>query len=215
MKVPEKIEDINQKLFDKLNAIHEPMFINVVLEEYAKPLDCVNNVKKKIERDGGKCILGWQIWQGNFIDEGEFHAVWEDLEENLIDITPKENNGEIIDIHQILFVEDEKLEYKGKQINNLRINKSKNPLVDDFILVCDHIFQFENKRERANVQKLVLQGKEVAARLILEDLKNKIYSMLSKKQNYDSLCFCNSGKKYKNCCGNQLKNVLKKYQKYK
>ena len=44
-------------------------------------------MKRKIEKDGGKSVLGWQIWQ-NRLSEAEFHAVWKDLNENLIDIAP-------------------------------------------------------------------------------------------------------------------------------
>jgi len=212
MKVPEKIEDINQNLFDKINATHEPMFINVVLEEHAKSLDCVSNVKKKVEKDGGKSILGWQIWQGNFIDEGEFHAVWEDLEENLIDITPKEKNGEIIYFPRILFVEDENLVYEGKQVNNVRINKSGNLLTDDFILVCETIFKFENKGQRATVYgkelEKKLNSKEIQNRDYMYRLKHNINTMLLNGLNKDSLCFCDSRKKYKNCHGYDLKKKL-------
>ena len=81
MKVPARLEDISQKLLDKLNASHEPIYVDVVLEEGAILHNCVSNVKRKIEKDGGKSILGWQIWQ-NRLSEAEFHAVWEDLNEN-------------------------------------------------------------------------------------------------------------------------------------
>jgi len=203
MKVPLKIEDVSQKLLDRLNATHDPIFVDVKLEEWAKPLDCINNVKKKIEKDGGKSILGWQIWQNNIAD-AEFHAVWEDLEGNLVDITPKEG----IDIKQIIFVEDSNLKYEGKQIDNVRVNISGNPLVDDLILVSEKNFQFLNNGEKAEGHKLFLTLEEAGYLELLQCIKNDIISMLSKGQNKDNLCFCNSGRSYKDCCGRELGKIL-------
>ncbi len=152
-------------------------------------------------------ILGWQIWKGKHLVEAECHAVWEDNDEILHDLTPKE-----FDVDKIIFVEDENLVYADKQIDNVRLNITKNELVDDLIQVCEAIYRFDNKGERATLYDLsgVLNDKQFKHKENLLLLKEFINIILTRNGNRKSLCPCQSGYKFKDCHGNDLKKRIQK-----
>lgn len=204
---PPAINDLNLRvLLKKVNATHEPIYLEVTPEPNAKLNDCFPAVQKKIEQDGGKLILGWQIWKSDYIIEAECHAVWEAPDGELRDITPKYES-----IQEIMFVEDDNIKYEGRQIDNIRLNITHNKLVDDLILVAEHIFIFENIGERANSYDLteMLTNKQKEAWLYLKALKDLINLSIQDGRNKENRCYCNSGKLYKNCHGKDLKEILK------
>jgi hypothetical protein len=192
-----------KRLLFILNATHEQIYVDIEPEQDAIESDCVNIVAKKVAEAGGKRILGWQIWKTNNIVEAEFHAVWETPDGDLKDLTPKP-----ISDKQILFVEDENLVYEGKQINNIRLNYTKNPLADDFIKVCNAKFSFENKGERAFTHELKLRGNEAEKLLYLNDIKKLLEQMLLRNCTKKSICLCGSGKIYTSCHGANLTKIL-------
>jgi len=90
MITPTSIDSHVEKLIFKICKTSTPVYLPIKPESYAEPLYCFPAVQEKIKRDGGQMILGWQIWKGNFLVEGEFHAVWESPTKGLVDITPKQ-----------------------------------------------------------------------------------------------------------------------------
>ena len=203
-----KIPDINDKyiplLLEKIGTKNTPMILKVQPEKDSKILDCFIIVEKKVDNCGGRRILGWQFWESDNLIEAEFHAVWESETKELIDITPKELPG----INETLFVIDERLIYEEKQKDNFRINKTDNKLVDDFIAICQAIFKFENAGERAYQYELKLSESEKRKYQELKMLKDIYLYMISVKANKNSPCPCRSGKKFKNCHGQDLKIKL-------
>lgn len=204
---PNKITPAVRILINKINATHEELYLTVEPEKDAEELDCFPTVQKKVEQCGGKMIMGWQIWETKHLVEAECHAVWEDENEELHDITPKPRN-----IDKILFVEDANLKYEEKQIDNIRINKSKNNLVDDLIDVCEAIHRFDNKDERAYQYDLtdILNDEQKTHRAYLNELKDCINFMLEKGSNKQSLCPCQSGPKFIECHGYNFKKRIEK-----
>lgn len=122
--------------------------------------------------------------------------VWEDTEEDLHDITPKQNKAS-----HILFVEDANLKYGGKQIRNVRVNLTNNRLVDDWFAVRDAISDFNNRGERALLYDLtdILNYDQREHLIYLKELESMISAILYKKGTRDSLCLCKSRKKFKDC----------------
>ena len=177
-------------------------------EPNSKENDCIPIVDNKVDNFGGKRILGWQIWKSGYMIEAELHAVWESPDGDLRDITPK-----IIPIKQILFVEDETLVYDGRQVNNVRLNITNNKLVEDFIEACNYDFLAQNKGKLAIFHGALtadIMGEDRFRNLLaIRELKTGIDEMLRKNETRDGLCFCNSGRKFKNCHG---KNIKKDYQ---
>ena len=128
------IEDWINRLLDKLNVEYEAETIPVIVEEFSEPQQCFGNVAKKVGKDGGRAHAGWLIhYEGNFIIEAERHVVWENESTELIDVTPQEANTT-----SVLFVSDDVDDVKlCRDVDNVRINKTNNSLVDDFIKVCE------------------------------------------------------------------------------
>jgi len=195
-------------LLKKIGVENEPIIVDVKPEINSMELDCFPIVQNKVNSSGGRMILGWQIWKSTNLIEAEFHAVWKSEENELIDITPKQISG----FNHTLFVIDERLEYDEKQIDNIRINITSNKLVDEFILICESIFIFENKGERAYQYGNELKLNEVESKKykMLKTLKNIYLQMIRNKASRNSPCLCGSGKKFKHCHGKNIKIQLLK-----
>lgn len=190
-------DDIDlKKLLDKLNATHEPLYVDLKPDPNSQPSDCFRTVADKVSKDGGKIIYGWQIWKTDDLIEAECHAVWEDLNEDLLDVTPKD-----FDTDKILFVEDENVKYEGKQVDNVRLNISKNPLADDLITVGIRLFKIMNKGNRASQYEVALIGDELDRYNNLQSTKAIITNLLFQGGNRNSLCLCGSNRLFKNCHG--------------
>lgn len=202
------IPDINDKfvlsLIKKIGLNNEPIIVKVIPENGAEPLDCFPTVQKKVSICGGRIILGWQFWKSKNLIEAEFHAIWESPKNELIDITPKPISG----LDYTLFVIDEKLLYEEKQKDNIRINITNNSLVDDFIKVCEAIFTFENKGERAYQYELKLSNTEKEKYKKLKFLKDIYQTMIANDFSKNTKCLCGSGIKFKHCHGKDLIKTL-------
>lgn len=201
-----------QKLFEKLAAEYDPEIVPIRMEEYSKIRNCYVNVDEKIRRNGGKAILGWAIWQGAHICEAEHHAVWEDEEGSLWDVTPQSTA-----ISELMFLPDDRYSYNGRAINNVRINITGNPVVDHFIYANDILFFSEQYETRINDEEVAYPAIVLKYR---EHLGNIIYFLMAYLNDGGKMgttCFCGSAKKYSACHGNEfyknldvLKNELEK-----
>lgn len=206
---PPHLDDPNfEKLLLMLDAEIDPIMIPVESHPDAVENECIVIVDRMVSERGGRRILGWQIWEGPYLMEAEFHAVWETPDGSLKDVSKKRHP-----LRQIVFVEDERLRYIGRQVNSVRLNLSKLALVDDFIRVCNFEFRLLNKGKRA-----LLYGKALNEYLTEIQLKNihkvqthksLIWELLDSGGNENSPCPCKQGRKYKNCHGNNIINRLK------
>lgn len=197
-----------ESILNRLNAEYEPIEIKVTPIKSAQENDCFNIIQEKVNVNGGKMILGWQLWKSPFIIEAECHAVWEDKNENLWDFTPKANNARII-----LFVEDDQLVYENKQINSIRMNITNNGLVDHFIETFNAKFRFLNKGEWAEIHDLtnIMNDFEKSMLSELYLAQNGIALMLNNGGNLNSKCFCSSNRKYIECHGTNFIEMMKNY----
>jgi hypothetical protein len=120
--------------------------------------DCYNNVEKAIQIAGGAVQYGWQIWETlpGLMIEAEFHAIWVDQEGKFHDVTPKPYG-----INRILFLPDDTKKYEGRQINNIRMSLSDDPLVTEFIEISNDYFAQTNKGLFASFHGYFLPGKEL------------------------------------------------------
>lgn len=182
------------KLLQKLKTEFEPEIVPVKIELYSRQLQCYSNVKQKVENDGGKIHYGWRIHQTNLLCEAEHHAVWEDKNEDLLDITPNENNDK-----EILFVSDNNYTYDGKDVGNIRINATNNFIVDDFILVCETIDKLYSFGERKDELEILLANPIIEFINEYNELKNVLLNFINNNANKFSNCLCGNSKTYKNC----------------
>lgn len=193
-----------EKLLTKLNVEFEPEIVPVLIEDYSQERQCYNNVEQKIKNDGGKIHYGWIIHQTNLLCEAEHHAVWENDNMELIDITPNQNGD-----NEILFVSANNYIYNGKDVDNVRVNATNNSVVDDFILVCETIGKLYAFGNRINKTEIKIPD-EAIIRMINEYLEIKeIYLyFINNKSNERSLCFCGGAKSYQNCCKSLVQQTV-------
>lgn len=174
-----------------------PFYIAVTAEVKDRPVECVWNVRRRIDSDGGEAVLGWKIWEWyGVMIESEFHMLWRMSDGRLMDVTPN-----VIPAERVLFLPDPSLTYTEAQVNNVR-----RPLIDDkrvveFIALADEKFRIHNAGDRARQYEIHLTPAE--ARRLGEIEERSIALQLELSQTVpgrNDLCRCGSGKKYKRCC---------------
>ncbi len=122
-----------------------------------RPLDCFETVERQVVDRGGSACHGWALWEwpGLFL-EGEFYAVWRDVDGALRDITPR--TGEA---RSILFLPDPARQFDGRRVKNVRQPISPDPAVEGFLRACDEEFALINRGARAFMRNVALQGTEL------------------------------------------------------
>lgn len=179
----------------------KPRFVAIVPEDGCEPLNCFNNVQRKVEIAGGRIQFGWAIWEWPRVYvEAEHHAVYAPADEReWIDLTP-DQDGET---HR-LFIPDDSAVYdfenEGIRRDNLRKALSDDPLVRNF---------FSNAKAITAILNTIHGIGEVhvdfatAQRIHnLEDEKRKlIFDIGMKYTARNQRCFCGSGEKFKRCHG--------------
>lgn len=94
---PEQIDSVVRDFANELVPGAEPRVVPVILAADAVRLDCFDNVEHKIQRDGGRKLCGWTVWQHeDYMIEGEFHTVWVSPEREWVDVTPHDGENAII-----------------------------------------------------------------------------------------------------------------------
>lgn len=166
---------------------YEPLIVPVVADPRSLINECFQNVGTYVKEHGGQRILGWSIWQrSNVLIEAEAHAVWKSPTGDIVDITPH-SNGEI----SILFLVDKHMVYEGNCIPNIRRALTSSPLVAEFIGLY-------NKRDRIaseSTQNTFSLPADMYLRIM------EIEQMLNQRVGRNDPCSCQSGIKYKKCCG--------------
>jgi len=180
-----KILELCDSLVDQSEV--KLQYIDVLPENYARYTYCFNNVEEKISIDGGKLQYGWTIWEWpHIIIEAEFHAVWVNSDGKLIDITPKPDGEK-----KILFLPDNKKQYEGEKIFNVRVSMNSKPIMKEYI---KNLIDIEDAIEKKNLYK-IKQLCMLNMMLVNEIIKNPIII------GRNDICDCGSEKKYKKCCG--------------
>ena len=200
-KVNDKFVEI---LLAKINCEYEPEEVPVIIEAYAKLGNCYMNVEEKVNRDGGKVHYGWKIYQTKVLCEAERHAVWENEEGDLIDITPNDDDDK-----QILFVSDNNFVYTGQLVDNVRVNITDNPLVEDLILVCESLEKFYACGRRIDDEQIGVPEPAAKMIYIYSKLKNAYLAYIHSGNRPNSKCLCGNTKNYKNCHGLTLRQNIK------
>jgi len=189
------------KLLKKIGNKNTPQYVPIEVESYSTNNNCFYNVIDKITIDKGKIIYGWKIHQTRLLLEAERHAVWKSPNGELIDITP-----DVECQNKTLFLEEDNgWTYEGQYSDNIRINITDNPCVDDFILLCETITKLWQTGKRKSKSEIEIL--EPVANLIYLLEKDKIDRELFilSKNNKESVCYCGSLLKYKDCHGKDLK----------
>ena len=91
--------------------------------------DCYGAVETTVGTSGGAIVYGWNVMEWPFtLLEAQFHAVWQTLTGNLVDVSPKED-GET----RILFLPDPGRRFLGKRIDSHYVALRDDPQITEFI----------------------------------------------------------------------------------
>lgn len=200
---PAEINKYVTKLLVRIESQYEPEQVPVIVERYSSIRNCYINVAKKVELDGGRIHYGWGIYQSEILCEAERHAVWESPEEDLIDITPRET-----EFKQIMFVSDNDFVYSGQLVDNIRINITGNPLVDDFISLCEDLERIYSYGKRVDDDQMKIANSAMELIEHYEKLKIIYLNYIYSGGRPDKVCFCGGPKNYKNCHGKTFKKEV-------
>jgi hypothetical protein len=154
MFVPNSTSDYVIRFCEKISN-KKPLYLDVELTNDSRVLNCYKNVKRTVKENGGTVQYGWQIWETlpGLMIEAEAHAIWVDPNGKYHDITPKP-----FGITRILFLPDAAITYKGKQINNIRMALTDEPLVLELIEVSNQYFERTNRGILAYYHGLFVPG---------------------------------------------------------
>lgn len=201
-------EDIDVKrLLEYIKVPHVPIRMPINALNGAKLSDCTNIVAEYVKNNGGNIIYGWQIWKSAILVEAEFHAVWENLKGELVDLTPKPPG-----FSHILFAKDDSIIYQGKQIDSIRLNITDNPLVDHFIEALKAIYRLQNNGEKAFLdgQAFIesLSEEEIQRLTFCTELRQSLFTMVKVGATIDSPCLCGKPIAYKDCHGRDFNKFI-------
>ena len=166
---------------------HEPVFVAVNIAPGSLINECFHNVDTHIKEHGGQSILGRSIWQrANVLIEAEAHSIWKSPTGKMFDITPHTNSET-----SILFLADHQMTYSGNCIPNIRKALTSSPLAAEFITLYNNRDQIAAETE-GNTYSLPV---DMVRRM------SEIEQLLNQRVGRNDPCSCQSGIKYKKCCG--------------
>ncbi|MGE0079619.1 MAG: SEC-C domain-containing protein [Bacteroidales bacterium] len=191
------------RLLEKIGSKNLPQYVPIKVENYSTINNCFYNLIDKVSIDKGKIIYGWKIHQTKLLLEAERHAVWKSPSGELVDITPDEEYSD-----KTLFLEEDNgWTYEGQYSDNIRINITDNPLVDDFILLCESITKlWQTGKRKSKLEIEILEPVVNLIHLLEKDKIDRELFILS-NSNRESNCYCGSLLKYKDCHGQDLKRL--------
>ncbi|HEY0019469.1 MAG TPA: SEC-C metal-binding domain-containing protein [Longimicrobium sp.] len=208
---PGAITDTIRQLCNQLVPNIPPRYLPVTPVTGAEPQDCFEVVAQHVRNNGGRICYGWQIWEWpNVMLEAEFHAVWEDRDGKLHDLTPK-----LSLVERVLFLPDATRVYNGRPVKSVLHVLSPSPAIESFIDACDAEFELMNRGDRAEQHgEIILSGAEVSEYETIQRQKLLAYMQITGhsdllppprnvldavKAGRNDPCPCGSGKKVKKC----------------
>jgi hypothetical protein len=131
-----------------------PVFVPCQPVEGEAYNECFPIVKAQVERQGGRRVVGWSLWEHpKVMLEAEFHAVWQTPDGNLLDLVPRERSFPFI-----LFLKDTGRAYQGFPLDNLRMALVKDKHIERFIRLQGKKFRLMNQGKLKYQTETVLTG---------------------------------------------------------
>lgn len=196
---PRSVHRFVQQLCAKVIPGATPLFVEVVPDDDARIDECFFNVAKKCETSAGRIQYGWAIWEnpGLFV-EAEFHAVWMSETEDYLDVTPHANN-----VRKILFLQDNHNvfdESSTTRPENVRLPEIDHPWISEFFNVFSALKNYEDRNtDPLNPKQMRINPEEYSW------MQMQVYKaeqkMMRLAPDRNAPCRCESGKKFKKCCG--------------
>jgi hypothetical protein len=177
-----------------VNSEFETVSVPIQRFPFSKERDCYENVDKAIALHGGQKQYGWAVIENELFIEAIHHAVWENQEEELVDVTKWNIPG-----RRILFIPDDRIEYDGRIVESILMNITGNVIVEDFINVSHMMTLIESNGAR-KVEGVIRLENDL--KVLYEKYHMLGMHLLHYSGNNSPLsikCFCGSGKGYGDC----------------
>jgi hypothetical protein len=132
-RTPIEISEKVVRLCHQIIRDSQPMFLEITPDPGCKAKDCFENVRRKIEKEGGRIQYGWALWEWpQVFIEAEHHAVYEPAGgPPWVDLTPCLRGS-----RRRLFLPDDTATYdfqdEGFRRDNVRIALSDDPDIEEF-----------------------------------------------------------------------------------
>ncbi len=181
-----------------INAKGRVLRMPIEAEADCKVRECFNNVSVKVQRDGGRVVYGWTIWEWpNVYVEAAHHAVYAPSRGHWRDITPADDGDT-----ERVFLEDGAAD-KSDDVRRrtIRFALSKSPLVLDFLKAAeatDDILFSQPIIDGMQTFPATIAGRIQGLNRVKENLIPRI-GMTHTAPN--AKCWCESGAKFKKCHG--------------
>lgn len=195
---PTEITPVVRSLCQFINPNAQPIRVAVEPSEGAEISECFGNVLQHAERHGGSIVYGWSIWLWPRVYvEAEHHAVWDDGNGRLIDVTPH-LGGE----RAILFHPDpnRRFDHEGrKRLPNVRRSLGELCSAAEYMRAVDnlhHFWEASSDGDMIHIDKARLLPFADAA----EQAKVAVLVELAMRTRPHEPCICGSGLKFRKCC---------------
>lgn len=145
-----------------------PVWVKSVPDADAVPSFCFENVRQRVLKSGGKIAYGYAIWHlPDAYFEAEHHAVWEDAEGQLLDVSPQYK-----DYTEILFLRDDAAVYDPANFRpNVLTAQSDDPLAQDIVRTSLAINGVMNKYRIIGMPEADMTPEdEAASRTLMNEL---------------------------------------------
>jgi hypothetical protein len=163
--------------------------------------ECFGIVRRRVQEAGGSAVIGWTIWEWpTILIEAEFHAVWQSTEGELVDLAPHDPPET-----RVLFLPDPNRTYQGRQVDNVRRPLQQRPEIVELIRIHGALFELMNKGDRAAMHGAITLdwAEEIECGLLHARLRALTATLthMPPRPGRNERCYCDSGRKFKHCCG--------------
>lgn len=185
----------------------------------ASSRNCTHNVKLYIASNGGSAEFGWAVASlGNVLIRFVGHCVVGHARGGLVCITPPECSY----MNQMAFIPDQSI--AAVEQNRGRLPSLTYPLINDPVAIeyadldndsskirCKYpprssLNDFSSFATLSTEDSKVMSEVTLRARRLMPELQ----ALVARTYGPNQYCFCNSGEKYKRCCQDKMKALLRK-----
>ncbi|RZK34197.1 MAG: hypothetical protein EOO61_13995 [Hymenobacter sp.] len=106
--------------------------------------------------------------------------------------------------HTLFVSDNERFEYTGQDTDNVRINITNNPVVDDFIRVNETLSKIHVYGTRENDMHMRLPDAALELHQYYDALKNTLQGFIYLGGTPRKYCLCKGPDRYKNCHGKSI-----------
>jgi hypothetical protein len=181
----------------------KPVYLPIRPEPGSVVRECFDNVRRKVEREGGRIQFGWEIyqWPGVYI-EGEHHAVYEGPNgPPWLDITPA---PEETPQQTRLFLPDDSAIYEFDnptfRRDNIRKALAADLLIDEFLGLASELVDI--MRRTPGTGMVTVEGADAERLEVLARRSAELKRQIAMKYTaWDARCSCGRPEKFKRCHG--------------